>query len=438
MITKDNINKGNAWALIPMMVFLVAYLITSIVVKDFYKMPITVAFLLSTIVAIAMNPKESINKKLQIFCEGAGNTNIILMILIFILAGAFGQVAKDMGAVDSTVNLGLSVLPSYILIAGLFIIGCFISLSIGTSTGTIVALVPVAIGIAEKINIPLGLAIGAVISGAMFGDNLSMISDTTIAAAKTQGCEMKDKFKMNILIVLPAALITAIIFILINRGNNISLGNSYTYNLLKVMPYLVVLISALLGVNVITVLTGGTVLAGIVGIATGAFDIWGMVGSINTGIAGMSELIIVVLLVGGMFEIIRYNGGIDFLMHSITRRIKSKKGAEFGIAALVGVVDICTANNTIAIVLVGPIAKDISDRFGIDPRRSASILDTFSCFFQGIIPYGAQLLIAAGLANVSPLSIMKYLYYPYLMGISAILAIIFGIPKIKDKVIRPL
>ncbi|MGF7058010.1 Na+/H+ antiporter NhaC family protein [Brassicibacter mesophilus] len=438
MITKDNINKGNAWALIPMMVFLVAYLITSIVVKDFYKMPITVAFLLSTIVAIAMNPKESINKKLQVFCEGAGNTNIILMILIFILAGAFGQVAKDMGAVDSTVNLGLSVLPSYILIAGLFIIGCFISLSIGTSTGTIVALVPVAIGIAEKINITLGLAIGAVISGAMFGDNLSMISDTTIAAAKTQGCEMKDKFKMNILIVLPAALITAIIFILINRGNNISLGNSYTYNLLKVMPYFVVLISALLGVNVITVLTGGTVLAGIVGIATGAFDIWGMVGSINTGIAGMSELIIVVLLVGGMFEIIRYNGGIDFLMHSITRRIKSKKGAEFGIVALVGVVDICTANNTIAIVLVGPIAKDISDRFGIDPRRSASILDTFSCFFQGIIPYGAQLLIAAGLANVSPLSIMKYLYYPYLMGISAILAIIFGIPKIKDKAIRSL
>ncbi len=432
MITKDNINKSNAWALVPMGVFLVAYLLTSIVIKDFYKVPIIVAFLLSAIVAIAMNPKESINKKLQIFCEGAGNTNIILMILIFILAGAFGQVAKDMGAVDATVNLGLSILPSYVLIAGLFIIGCFISLSIGTSTGTIVALVPVAVGIAEKINIPLGLAIGAVISGAMFGDNLSMISDTTIAAAKTQGCEMKDKFKMNILIVLPAALITAIVFVLVNRGNNVNLDNNYVYNLLKVMPYLVVLISALLGVNVISVLTGGIVLAGTVGIATGAFDIWGMVSSINTGIAGMSELIIVVLLVGGMFEIIRYNGGIDFLMYSITSKIRSKKGAEFGIAALVGVVDICTANNTIAIVLVGPIAKDISDRFGIDPRRAASILDTFSCFFQGIIPYGAQLLIAAGLANISPLSIMKYLYYPYLMGIAAILAIILEVPKLSS------
>jgi Na+/H+ antiporter NhaC len=427
-------NKKSGLALLPLLVFLVMYLVTSIVIGDFYKMPVSVSFLVASIIAICMNPKEKISDKIEIFCKGAGNTNIIIMCFIFILAGAFASVAREMGAVDSTVNLGLSILPGNILIAGIFVIGCFISLSIGTSVGTIVALSPVAIGLAEKIDISLGLALGAVISGAMFGDNLSMISDTTIAAARTQGCEMRDKFKMNFLIVVPAAIVTGIIFILIGSGNNTALGGDHPYSIIKVFTYLVVLIGALSGVNVFVVLTGGTLFAGSVGIMTNSFDIWGFVSAVSKGINGMAEIIIISLLIGGMVEVIKFNGGINFLLDFIKNRISSKRGAEFGIALLVGVVDLCTANNTIAIVMTGPIAKDIADEYNIEPRRSASILDTFSCFCQGIIPYGAQILVAVGVASnkVSSFHIMRHLYYPYLMGICAVIAILVGVPKLKE------
>jgi Na+/H+ antiporter NhaC len=352
------------------------------------------------------------------------------MCLIFILAGAFAEIAKAMGAVESTVNLGLTYLPGNILVSGIFVIACFISLSIGTSMGTIATLVPIAVGISQKTGIPLALIVGAVVGGSMFGDNLSMISDTTIAATRTQGCEMKDKFRMNFLVVLPAAIITAILLGIVSIGKGTALEGSYSYDLVKVLPYVAVLAAALAGMNVLYVLIGGSIFAGAIGLLNGSFDIIGLFQATAKGIGGMSELVIISLIIGGMVELIKHNGGIDFILNLINKRIKSKRGAELGIAALVSLVDICTANNTIAIVTVGPIAKDIADKFGVDPKRSASILDMFSCVFQGIIPYGAQLLSAASLAGLSSLSIMSYLYYPYLMGISALIAIIF-VPKLK-------
>jgi len=420
------LKRGNPLALIPIGIFLIFYLVTSIVVNDFYKMPIIVAFLIAAVSALVMNREKSLNEKVDIFCKGSGNPNIMIMVVIFILAGGFAQLAKDIGAVESTVNFGLSILPGNILITGIFIIGCFISISIGTSVGTIVALAPMAVGIADQTAIPVGIAIGAVISGAMFGDNLSMISDTTIAATRTQGCQMKDKFRMNIKIVLPAAIITALIYVFASGSSSAVLHEVGSYNIIKMLPYLFVLIAAASGVNVIIVLVGGIAFSSIVGIATGTLGIFDVASSINKGIIGMSELILISIIIGGILELIKENGGIDYILYIISKNINSTKGAEFGIAILVGLVNICTANNTIAIVMAGPLAKNISDEFGVDPKRSASILDTFSCFFQGIIPYGAQLLIAAGIAGISPMLIMKYLYYPYLMGISAIIVIAFG------------
>lgn len=416
-------NKGSGLALIPLGVFLLVYLSTSIIAKDFYAVSVTVPFLAAALTAIIMNRKLKFDEKVEIFCKGAGNTNILLMVLIFILAGAFAQVAKDMGAVDSTVNLGLSLLPSSLLIPGIFAIGCFISLSIGTSMGTIVALVPIAVGIADKTGIATALAVGAVVSGAMFGDNLSVISDTTIAATRTQGCEMKDKFKMNFIIVLPAAIITALIFMVLTKNASIINLDVLEFNLFKILPYIIVIITALLGVNVIVVLLLGILSSGIVGFIFGSFDIIGLFNSISSGISGMSELIIISLLIAGTIELIKFNGGIDFILNKGLKNFKSKRGAEYGIAMLASLVDICTANNTVAIVTVGPIAKDISDEFDLEPKRVAGILDMFSCVFQGIIPYGAQLISAAGLAAMSPFAIMKFLFYPYLMGICAIIAI---------------
>ncbi|MCT8975595.1 Na+/H+ antiporter NhaC family protein [Clostridium sp. CX1] len=429
--------KGNPWALLPFFVFVAVYIISGIVTNDFYALPVTVPFLLAALVALAMNKRESFNAKLERFCLGAADTNIILMCIIFILAGAFAQVAKDMGAVDSTVNLGLSLLPGNILIAGVFVIACFISTSIGTSMGTIAAIAPMAVGIAAKTGVPVELALAAVVGGSMFGDNLSMISDTTIAATKTQGCELKDKFRVNFKIVLPAAILTTVILAVITSGNEISLTGAYSYSLVKVLPYIFVLVGALLGGNVILVLIFGTVFSGVVGIATGAFNIVGFAQSVGKGITGMSDLVIMSLLISGIVELVKHNGGIDFIINFIVKRIKSKKGAEIGISALISIVDACTANNTVAIVMVGPLAKDIADRFGVDPRKTASLLDTFSCFVQGIIPYGAQILVAAGVAKISPILVMKYLYYPYLMGICAIIAILTGLPKltpIKEKI----
>lgn len=418
-------NKGNGLALLPLGVFILVYLGGAMLAKDFYAISIIVPFLAAALTALLMNRKESFNDKIEIFCKGAGNSNILLMVLIFILAGSFAQVAKEMGAVDSTVNLGLSLLPSRLLIPGMFIIGCFISLSIGTSMGTIVALVPIAVGIADKTGIAVALAVGAVVSGAMFGDNLSIISDTTIAATRTQGCEMKDKFKMNFRIVLPAAILTAVVFMVLTRNASAISLDALDFNLFQILPYIIVIATALLGVNVIIVLLLGILSSGLIGFIFGSFDILGFFNSISTGISGMSELIIISILIAGTIEIIKHNGGIDFILNKGLRSFKSKRGAEYGIATLVSLVDICTANNTVAIVTVGPIAKDISNEFDLEPKRVAGIMDMFSCVFQGIIPYGAQLISAAGLAAISPFSIMKYLFYPYLMGICAIIAIYF-------------
>lgn len=418
----------NVWALLPLGVFLLSYLAVSCIAGDFYKMPITVSFVLSSVVAIAISKGGKLNSRIEQFCKGAANSNIMLMVVIFILAGAFAQTAKEMGAVDATVNLTMSLLPGNLLAAGIFIAACFISISVGTSVGTIVALAPVAVGIAEKAGMPDALMLGVVVSGAMFGDNLSFISDTTIVATRTQGCEMSDKFKVNFRIALPVAILTAVLYVWLGLGVHESYQPEHI-EWVKVLPYLVVLVAAIAGMNVMLVLFLGILLSGITGLLTGAFDIWAWNAAMGNGITGMGELIIVTLLAGGMLEMIRYNGGIEWLIQKLTARIDSARGAEVSIAGLVSFANLCTANNTIALIMAGPIAKDIATRFHIDPRRSASLLDIFSCFVQGIIPYGAQMLMASGLGNVSPLEIMQYLYYPYLLGVGALLAIIFRYPR---------
>lgn len=420
--------KPNFWALTPLIIFLSIYLVASVIMGDFYKMPITVAFLVASIVAVATSSGGRLHKRIDLFCKGAANSNIMLMVWIFILAGAFAQTAKAVGAVDATVNLALSVLPDSLLLAGMFIAACFISLSMGTSVGTIVALTPVAVGIATQTDLNTPFMIAIVVGGAMFGDNLSFISDTTIVATRTQGCNMKDKFKVNSLIVIPVAILITIVYLF--QGSEITTTPTVTpIEWLKVIPYILVLITALAGVNVMIVLLLGILCSGIVGIITGSIQFWEWIAAMGTGISGMGELIIITLLAGGMLEMIRYNGGIAYIIQKLTTHVKSKKGAELSIAALVSFADLCTANNTIALIMSGPIAKDIASRFGVDPRKSASLLDTFSCFVQGIIPYGAQLLMAAGLASITPLAIMQYLYYPYLMGVAALLAIFFRYPR---------
>jgi Na+/H+ antiporter NhaC len=422
--------KANVWALTPLAVFLFSYLIASIIAGDFYKMPLAVAFIAAGVVAVMMTKKGTLQEKIEIFCKGAANDNIMLMVLIFILAGAFAQTTKDMGSVDATVNLTLSVLPQVMLAPALFIAACFVSISVGTSVGTIVALVPVAAGLAAKADINAALMTAVVVSGAMFGDNLSFISDTTIVATRTQGCKMEDKFKTNFKIVLPFAVISAVLyFFAAKTGAAFYIPQEIQW--LKVMPYVVVLAAAIKGVNVMAVLLIGTVLAGLTGLFSGAFDIWGWTTAMGKGINSMGELIIITLLAGGIFEMMRINGGITWIINKLTKHIKSEKGAELSIAGVVGFANLCTANNTIALIMTGPIAKDIAGKFKIPAKRSASIMDISCCFVQGIIPYGAQLLMAASLAAISPVSIMKYLYYPYLLGIGALLSIALGLPKRK-------
>ena len=415
--------KGSISALLPLLIFLISYVGLSIVAGDMYGVSVIIPFSIAAISALVMNRKRSFNEKLETFCKGAGESNVILMIIIFILAGAFVQVAKDMGAVESTVNLGISILPKNLLIAGLFVIACFIAISVGTSVGTIVALVPIAVGIADKTGVGVALSTAAVVSGAMFGDNLSIISDTTIAATRTQGCEMRDKFKTNFKIVMPAAILTIIILIMMTKNAGMVEIDTLEYSFIKIVPYLAVIIAALCGLNVMIILTAGIVIAGIIGLASGSFNIVGLCTSIASGAMGMSELIIISLMIAG--AIIKENGGIDFILNIGLKKFKNKRDAELGIAALVSFVDICTANNTIAIVSTGPIAKDISDEFELEPKRVAGILDMFSCVFQGIIPHGAQLISAAGIALVSPFEIMKFLFYPYLMGICALISIFY-------------
>jgi Na+/H+ antiporter NhaC len=428
------IEKGNAWALLPILVFMAIYLVSSMIAGDFYKMPLSVSFLLAAMVALMMNRSRKFSDKLETFAKGMGNDNIMMMVAIFILAGAFAQVAREMGAVDETVGLGLKFLSGNELLAGVFLIACFIAISIGTSLGTIVAIAPMALGIAEKADLSVGLALGAVIGGAMFGDNLSMISDTTIAATRTQGCKMQDKFKVNLLIVLPAAIITAVIYTFQNIPPEALAGENPETSIWKVIPYLFVLLAAVAGMNVMLVLSLGTLFAGMIGLFSGSFGGWDYVHAMGTGIGNMSDIIIISILVGGIVEIIRENGGITFLLNFIAGKSRSRKGAEFGIAGLTSIINVFTANNTIAILMAGPIAKNIAHNFDIHPRRTASIMDTFSCFIQGLLPYGAQILAAIGIAGttaVTPFEIMKHLYYPYLMGTSAILAIIFGFPNLK-------
>lgn len=421
-------NKPDGWALMPLIVFLCLYLVTSLIINDFYKVPITVAFTAASIYAVATTKGLTLNERIFQFSSGAANKNIMMMIWIFVLAGAFAQSAKAMGAIDATVNLTLHLLPDSLLLAGIFLASCFISLSIGTSVGTIVALVPVAAGIAAKTGIGMPFMTALVIGGAFFGDNLSFISDTTIAATRTQGCVMRDKFRVNFLIALPAALLVFTYYII--KGLQVeTIHNAGPIEWVKVIPYLIVLGTAIAGMNVMLVLTLGIAATGIIGCFSGSFDVFGWFGAMGNGITGMGELIIITLIAGGMLELIRFNGGVDYILHKLTSRVKSKKGAEFSIAALVSIANICTANNTIAIITVGPLANDIAEKFRIDKRKSASILDTFSCVIQGCIPYGAQMLIAAELAQLSPLEIIRYLYYPMALAIFASASILFRYPK---------
>lgn len=422
------INKPNGWALMPLVVFLCLYLVTSLIVNDFYKVPITVAFLVASVYAVATTKGLSLNDRILQYSSGAANKNIMLMLWIFILAGAFAQSAKAMGAIDATVNLTLLLLPDNLLLAGIFLASCFISLSIGTSVGTIVALTPVAAGIAMKTDVSLPFMTALVIGGAFFGDNLSFISDTTIAATRTQGCVMRDKFRVNFLIAVPAALLVFTYYII--YGTQVeSASEIHAIEWGKVIPYLIVLGTAIAGMNVTLVLLLGVLSTGIIGCIYGSFDLFGWFASMGEGITGMGELIIITLMAGGMLELIRFNGGVDYILHHLTRHVSNKRGAELSIAALVSLANFCTANNTIAIITVGPLANNIAEQFRVDKRKSASILDTFSCVVQGLIPYGAQMLIAAELTKLSPISIIGYLYYPIILGIVALLSILLRYPK---------
>lgn len=422
--------KGNGLALLPLIIFLALFVGSGIITGDFYKMPILVAIIIASGAALMMNRKETFTAKVENFAKGAGHLDLMIMVFIFILAGAFSEVAKGMGAVESTVNLALSFLPQSFLIVGLFIIGAFISLAMGTSMGTIAALAPIGVGISVEADISIALAMAAVIGGAMFGDNLSFISDTTIAAVRTQQTEMRDKFKVNFFIVLPAAIITCAVLIVITLGNQspVSPGE---FSFIKMLPYIAVLVTALLGMNVIIVLTGGILLSGVIGMSDGSYTLTDFLQKITEGIMGMAELVILSLLIGGMVELIKRNGGIHFILEAMTKRISSKRGAEYAIAGLVSTTNLATANNTISIIAAGPLAKDMADKYEIDKRKSASLLDIFSCSIQGLIPYGAQMLTAAQFAKISPADILPFSYYPFLIAVMGIAAIIIGYPKFK-------
>lgn len=415
-------------ALTPLFVFLCLYLVSSIIANDFYRIPISAAFLLASIYGILICRGKSLEERVSVFSRGAGNKNVLLMIWIFVLAGAFAATAKQIGAIDATVNLALKILPGKLLYAGLFLASCFISMSIGTSVGTIVALVPVAAGIAQEIGAGEAMITAIIVGGAFFGDNLSFISDTTIAATRTQECSMSDKFKVNFRIVGPAAVVVTLLYIFLGKSVSV-VPEAGAVELALLIPYILVIILAITGVDVSAVLAIGIAVNAVIGFAQGSLDWSGWLEGIGSGISGMGDLIIVTMLAGGMLEVIRENGGLDFIVKGMTRHIRGKRGAELSIAGLVSLANLCTANNTIAIITTGEIARDITRRFGLDPRKSASILDTFSCLIQGLIPYGAQLLMAAGLAGISSISIIGYLYYPFVMGVFALGAILLRLPR---------
>ncbi|COE16850.1 Na+/H+ antiporter NhaC family protein [Staphylococcus warneri] len=425
--------KGNAWALFPLLLFMLLFLGVGIISGDFTTMPLNVAITITVIVALLMNRKEKFATKVEVFTKGAGHSNIILMMLIFILAGAFSTTTEKMGGVTSTVNLGLSLIPENLIIVGLFIICMFVSISMGTSVGTVAAIAPVGFGFAQATDVSAALAMATVVGGAMFGDNLSMISDTTIAAVRTQHTKMKDKFKVNFRIVLPGAILTIVVLFFLTNGISMDHSKSYDFQLVKVIPYLLVLILALVGVNVIIVLIGGTVLSGIIGLIDGSFGWKGLLSAVSKGIIGMEDIAMIALLIGGLVGLIQHNGGIDWLLNVVRGRVKSKRGAEIGIASLVSVADIATANNTISIIMSGPLAKNIADEYDVDPRKSASILDIFGGCFQGLLPYSPQVISAAGVAGISPFLLVPYSIYPIMLGVCGLIAILIGYPKLKNK-----
>lgn len=431
-------NKKGLLALSPLFLLIVLIVAFTVYSVDSShqdtSLSLTVAFMISSIYAVAISGGMPVRKRVDTYSKGAGANNLMLMLWIYVLAGSFAASAKAMGAVDATVNLALSILPASMILPGLFLAACFISVSIGTSVGTVVALVPIAAGLAHSMDANVGMMTAIIVGGAYFGDNLSFISDTTVVATQTQNCKMSDKFKVNSMIVVPAAVLVLIAYSVMGVGLQVPTHiNEVEY--MKVLPYLTVLVTAIAGMNVMAVLTLGTLLCGAIGIgshllgASGSYDLFGWFSAMGNGIIGMGELIIIAMMAGGMLEIIRENGGIDFIINKITAHVNSKRGAELSIAALVSMVNICTANNTVAILTVGNISKKIGDRFGVDNRKAASILDTFSCMVQGLIPYGVQLLLAAGLANLSPMDILPYLYYPLAIGVAALLAILLRYPK---------
>ena len=431
-------NKKGLLALSPLFLLIVLIVAFTVYSVDSShqdtSLSLTVAFMISSIYAVAISGGMPVRKRVDTYSKGAGANNLMLMLWIYVLAGSFAASAKAMGAVDATVNLALSILPANMILPGLFLAACFISVSIGTSVGTVVALVPIAAGLAHSMDANVGMMTAIIVGGAYFGDNLSFISDTTVVATQTQNCKMSDKFKVNSMIVVPAAVLVLIAYSVMGVGLQTPTHiNEVEY--MKVLPYLIVLITAIAGMNVMAVLTLGTLLCGAIGIgshllgASGSYDLFGWFSAMGNGIIGMGELIIIAMMAGGMLEIIRENGGIDFIINKITAHVNSKRGAELSIAALVSMVNICTANNTVAILTVGNISKKIGDRFGVDNRKAASILDTFSCMVQGLIPYGVQMLLAAGLANLSPMDILPYLYYPLAIGVAALLAILLRYPK---------
>lgn len=431
-------NKKGLLALSPLfllIVLIVAFTVYSVDAshKD-TNLSLTVAFMISSIYAVAISGGMPIKSRVDTYSKGAGANNLMLMLWIYVLAGSFAASAKAMGAVDATVNLALSILPASMILPGLFLAACFISVSIGTSVGTVVALVPIAAGLAHSMDVNTGMMTAIIVGGAYFGDNLSFISDTTVVATQTQNCKMSDKFRVNSLIVVPAAVIVLAIYAVMGIGLQAP-TDIPEVEYVKVLPYLVVLVTAVAGMNVMAVLTMGTLLCGVIGVscqllgATGGYGLFGWFSAMGNGIIGMGELVIIAMMAGGMLEIIRENGGINYIIDKITAHVSNKRGAELSIAALVSMVNVCTANNTVAILTVGNIAKKIGDKFGVDNRKAASILDTFSCTVQGLIPYGVQMLLAAGLAKLSPMDILPYLYYPLAIGIAALFSILFRYPK---------
>lgn len=421
-------NKKGILALSPLLLFILLYVGLSAIAGDFYKIPMTVVFMIASIYAVAISGNLPLKKRIDTYSRGASSGNLLLMLWIYVLAGAFAASAKQMGAIDATVNMALTYLPANMLLPGLFLAACFISLSIGTSVGTVVALVPIAAGIASSTDANVALTTAVIVGGAYFGDNLSAISDTTIVATQSQGCNMSDKFHVNILIVWPAALLILVVYGILGADMEPP-RNVAPVEYLKVIPYIVVLVSAIAGMNVMAVLVLGIALCAVIGLAENTYGLFGWLEAMGQGIMGMGELVVIAMMAGGMLEMIRENGGIDYIIDKLTAHVESKRGAELSIAALVSLVNVCTANNTVAILTVGAISKKIGDKYGVDNRKAASILDTFSCTVQGIIPYGVQMLLAAGLAHVSPMAILPYLYYPFAIGICALLAILLRYPK---------